>query len=95
MRLPPAAQVGGGAGTQRLSWDPLFGSQGYVVEVGSGPGLSNVGSTTVDSSTLTTTISGLTPGNTYFVRVRSIGFSGGNTSANAGTASDELSFVAA
>lgn len=95
MASPPPTQVGGGVGEQLVSWDEVFGSQGYVLEVGNATGLSNVSEVTLDPSFTSATISGLTPGNTYYVRVRSIAANGPATSANAGPASTELSFVAA
>lgn len=95
MRLPPTAQIGGGSGTQLLSWDPVFGTQGYVVEVGTSSGASNFGTTTLSDTVTSTTITGLQSGTLYYVRVRPIAANGGTGASNAGAASTELTFEAA
>ena len=70
--LPPAiptglrASVAGGSVT--LNWDPASGNVGrYILEAGSGPGLSNLATAVLPPATL---FSAAAPSGTYFIRVR-------------------------
>lgn len=81
----PAARVEGAS--LRLDWHgPVLGPRptGYLLEAGSGPGLSNIGTIPITSSSFA--IGGVPPG-LYYVRVRAVG--PGGTSAP----SEELAFA--
>ena len=80
--------------SKTLAWDSVFGATDYVVEVGTSSGASNFLNTAIGSTTPSYTLTGLTPGTTYYARVRSVAAFGGSGTANAGPASDEISFIA-
>lgn len=67
--------------TVTLAWQgPASGISGYRIEVGSGPGQSNVA--VLDAGTATTySVAGVSDG-TYYVRVRSLTSSGGSAPSN-------------
>ena len=87
---------GGGAGTIKLAWDapttnsdgsPLTDLAGYYVYYGTASG---VYGPAVDAKTVTTyTLTGLTPGQTYFIAVTAY-----DTSQNQSQLSNEVSGVA-
>lgn len=61
-----------------LSWTPVTGASGYVVEAGSAPGLANLASV----PTAATSLSGAVPAATYYVRVRALSACGVGDASN-------------
>lgn len=85
---------GGGSSTKTLTWKGVFGATDYIVLIGTSPGASNFLSTAIGSTTPSYIITGMTPGTTYYARVRSVAANGGTGINNSGPDSAELSFVA-
>ena len=65
--------------TLTLTWNPAYGAAGYVIEVGSGPGLSNLALINVGN---TTSVAGAVPPGTYYVRVRAVNGGGHGAPSN-------------
>jgi hypothetical protein len=61
-----------------LSWTPVTGASGYVVEAGSAPGLANLAAL----PTAATSLSGAVPAGTYYVRVRALSACGVGDASN-------------
>ena len=61
-----------------LSWQKSSGATGYVLEAGTGPGLSNIASVPVTTNSLSTTA----PPGIYFARVRATNKCGSSAPSN-------------
>ena len=79
----PAAPTGltesGSGSTVILRWTAAAGATDYIVEAGTGPGLTNIVSARVGNVTQVTTTA---PPGTYYIRIRALNASGVGPASN-------------
>lgn len=77
--VAPQSLVGSVSGLAvALSWTPVLGATGYLVEAGSAPGLANLAALPL----VATSLAGTVPAGTYYVRVRALSACGVGDASN-------------